>query len=100
MHDIDVLIVEDEARLAEIHAEFIRKNLRFRAVNIAPTLADARKMAKEIDGHTVTLRVNPQVAKALKSREGALLSELESLTKKDVIVKSDAAVHQERFEIF
>jgi ribonuclease G len=63
-------------------------------------LAEARKMAKGIDGNVLTLRVNPDVAKALKSREGALVSELESLTKKDVIIKSDPMVHQERFEIF
>jgi len=55
MHDIDVLIVEDEARLAEIHAEFIRKNLRFRAVNIAPTLADARKMIQALKPHLLLL---------------------------------------------
>ena len=63
-------------------------------------LAEARKMAKQIDGNVITLRVNPEVAKGLKSREGGLVSELESLTKKDVIIKSDPAVHQERFEIF
>ena len=63
-------------------------------------LAEARKMAKGIDGNVLTLRVNPEVAKALKSREGNLISELESLTKKDVIIKSDPNVHQERFEIY
>jgi ribonuclease G len=63
-------------------------------------LAEARKMAKGIDGDVITLRVNPEVAKALKSREGGLVSELEALTKKDVIIKSDASVHQERFEIY
>ena len=63
-------------------------------------LAEARKMAVQIDGKVMTLRVNPEVAKVLKSRDGALLSELESLTQKDVIIKSDAAVQQERFEIF
>jgi ribonuclease G len=41
-------------------------------------LAEARKMAKGIDGNVLTLRVNPEVAKALKSREGSLVSELES----------------------
>jgi len=46
------------------------------------------------------LRVHPDVAKALKSREGIVLSELESITRKDVIVKSDSNVHQERFEIY
>ena len=63
-------------------------------------LAEAKKMAKGIDGNVMTLRVNPEVAKALKSREGGLLSELESLVKKDVIIKSDSNVHQERFEIY
>jgi ribonuclease G len=63
-------------------------------------LAEARKMAKGIDGNVLTLRVNPEVAKALKSREGSLVSELESMTRKDVIIKGDPTVHQERFEIY
>jgi len=63
-------------------------------------LAEAQKMARQIEGDALTLRVNPEVAKALKSREGGLISELESLTKKDVIIRSDPSVHQERFEIF
>jgi ribonuclease G len=63
-------------------------------------LAEARKMASQIEGKVMTLRVNPEVAKALKSREGALVSELESLTHKDVIIKSDPVVDQERFDIF
>ena len=63
-------------------------------------LSEARKMAKQIEGDGLTLRVNPQVARALKSRDGRLVSELETMTKKDVIIKSDPTVHQERFEIF
>jgi Rne/Rng family ribonuclease len=63
-------------------------------------LEEARKMAREIDGDAITLRVNPEVARALKSREGTLTAELESLTGKDVVIKSDPTVHQERFEIF
>jgi Rne/Rng family ribonuclease len=63
-------------------------------------LEEARKMAQEIDGDVLTLRVNPEIARALKSREGTLTAELESLTGKDVIIKSDPSVHQERFEIF
>ncbi len=63
-------------------------------------LSEARKMARQIEGDSLTLRVNPEVAKALKSREGVMVSELESLTKKDVIIKSDPTIHQERFEIF
>jgi ribonuclease G len=63
-------------------------------------LAEAKKMAKEIEGDALTLRVNPEVAKALKSREGVLVSELEAMIRKEVIIKSDPAVPQERFEIF
>jgi len=63
-------------------------------------LGEVKKMAKELEGDTITLRVNPDVAHALKSRQGALLSEIETLTHKDVIIKSDPLVHQERFEIY
>ncbi|HKS97466.1 MAG TPA: Rne/Rng family ribonuclease [Terriglobia bacterium] len=63
-------------------------------------LAEARKMASQFEGKTVTLRVSPEVAHTLKSRDGVLLLEIESMLHKDVIVKSDPAVHQERFEIF
>jgi ribonuclease G len=63
-------------------------------------LAEAEKMAGEIEGDVMTLRVNPDVAHALKSRQGALISEIESLTHKDVIIKGDPMVHQERFEIY
>ncbi|MGO8734908.1 MAG: Rne/Rng family ribonuclease [Terriglobia bacterium] len=63
-------------------------------------LAEARKMASQIESKVMTLRMNPEVAKALRSHEGVLVSELESLTHKDVVIKSDPAVEQERFEIF
>jgi ribonuclease G len=63
-------------------------------------LAEAKKMAKNIDGDAITFRVNPEVAKHLKSREGNLISELEAITKKDIIIKGDPSVHQERFEIY
>ncbi len=63
-------------------------------------LAEARKMASQIEGSILNLRVNPEVAKTLKSREGIFVSELETLTHKEVIIRSDPAVHQERFEIF
>ncbi len=63
-------------------------------------LGEVKKMAKDLEGDTITLRLNPEVAHALKSRQGALLAEIEALTHKDVIIKSDPLVHQERFEIY
>jgi Rne/Rng family ribonuclease len=63
-------------------------------------VAEIKKMAKQIEGDTITLRLNPEVAHTLKSSQGTLLSELESLTHRDIIIKSDPTVHQERFEIY
>ncbi len=60
---------------------------------------EMRKIAKQLDHSDVMLRVNPEVAKALKISGGRWLNELEELTKKTVIVKSDPALHQEQFDI-
>ena len=60
---------------------------------------EMRKMSKHLDHSDVMLRVNPEVAKALKTNNGRWLNELEELTKKTIIVKSDAALHQEQFDI-
>jgi len=60
---------------------------------------EMRKMAKHLEHSDVILRVNPEVAKALKAGNGRLLNEMEELAKKTVIVKSDPALHQEQFDI-
>ncbi len=60
---------------------------------------EMRKMAKHLEHADVMLRVNPEVAKSLKSNNGKLLLEMEELTKKTVIVKSDPTLHQEQFDI-
>ncbi|PWI32326.1 response regulator [Vibrio albus] len=46
MDSIDVLIVEDEVGIAELHAQFLRQTMRFRPVGIASTLSMARTMIK------------------------------------------------------
>ena len=60
---------------------------------------EMRKIAKHLNQVDVMLRVNPEVAKALKTTGGRWLNELEELTKKTIIVKSDPALHQEQFHI-
>jgi len=60
---------------------------------------EMRKIAKHLEHSDVLLRVNPEVAKALKANNGRALTEMEELTKRTVIVKSDPAVHQEQFDI-
>jgi len=60
---------------------------------------EMRKIAKHLEHADVMLRVNPEVAKALKANSGRSLTEMEELTKRTVIVKSDPALHQEQFDI-
>jgi len=60
---------------------------------------EMRKISKQLERPDVMLRVNPEVAKALKASSARLLAEMEELVKKTVIVKSDPALHQEQFDI-
>jgi Rne/Rng family ribonuclease len=60
---------------------------------------EMRKMIKEHDRTDITLRVNPEVAKALKANNGKLIGEMEELTGKTVLVKSDPMLHQENFDV-
>jgi Rne/Rng family ribonuclease len=60
---------------------------------------EIRKIAKHLERQDVMLRVNPDVAKELKGNNGRLLNEIEELTKRTIIVKSDPALHQEQFDI-
>jgi Rne/Rng family ribonuclease len=60
---------------------------------------EMRKISKHLEHSDVMLRVNPEVAKSLKSNNGKWLTEMEELTSKTIIVKSDPALHQEQFDV-
>jgi len=62
--------------------------------------AEARKMAGELESQSLTLRVHPEIAKALKTRESALIEELEHLTHRSVIIQSDPTLHWEQYDIY
>src|SRR5713226_5007586 len=74
-------------------------------VKSIPTLcyeiqAEARKMAMaDHEAPNLTLRVHPEIAKALKTRESMLIDELEQTTHKHVIIQSDATLHWEQYDI-
>ncbi len=59
---------------------------------------EMRKMARHFE-RDVLLRVNPEVAKALKANNGRWLQEMEELVKRTIIVKSDPLLHPEQFDI-
>ena len=62
--------------------------------------AEARKMAADLDAQSITLRVNPEIAKTLKTRESALIEELEQHTRKSIIIQSDPTLHWEQYDIY
>ena len=61
---------------------------------------EIKKITHLLEGKEITIRLNPEVAKVLKSGEFVSLNELEDWTKKDIIVKSDPLLHEEHFDIF
>ncbi|MGH9703629.1 MAG: Rne/Rng family ribonuclease [Candidatus Acidiferrales bacterium] len=74
-------------------------------VKSVPTLCyeiqvEARKMATEIEAGSITLRVHPEIAKALKTREAGLIEEFERWTKKSVIIQADPTLHWEQYDIY
>jgi len=75
-------------------------------VKSIPTLcyeiqAEARKMAvADHEGPNLTLRVHPEIAKALKTRESMLIDELEQNSHKHIIIQSDATLHWEQYDIY
>ncbi len=60
---------------------------------------ELRKMRKHFENPDVLLRVNPETVKALKANNARWLTEFEELIGKNILVKSDAALHPEQFDI-
>jgi len=62
-------------------------------------LTEMKKIGADLDGPGVLLRVNPDIARALKEEERGVLKDLKSLLGRDVIVKSDVHLHHEQFDV-
>ncbi len=60
---------------------------------------EMRKMRKHFENADVMLRVNPETVKILKSNNNRWLTDFEELIGKNVLVKSDPALHPEQFDI-
>lgn len=60
---------------------------------------EMRKMHKQIDKGDIMLRVHPETVKQLKSGGGKWLQEMEELSGKTILVKSDPSLHPEQFDI-
>jgi len=66
---------------------------------IGEIVQEAYKMARAVEGREVMLRVNPDVAKVLKSPDNDYLEEIEETLGRPVLVASDPALQQEKFDL-
>jgi ribonuclease E len=60
---------------------------------------EMRKMHKLIEKGDIMLRVHPEVVKQLKTGSGKWLSEMEEMSGKTILIKSDPSLHPEQFDI-
>ncbi|HZQ43500.1 MAG TPA: Rne/Rng family ribonuclease [Acidobacteriaceae bacterium] len=60
---------------------------------------ELRKMHRHLEKGDIMLRVNPEVVKQLKSGGGKWLQEMEEMSGKTILVKSDPSLHPEQFDI-
>lgn len=66
---------------------------------ISEILVQAQQLAPAVESQQVVLRVHPNVAVTLKSRDNSYLEEIEEIFKRPVLVTGDATLHPEKFDI-
>ncbi len=62
-------------------------------------MSELKKIGSELDGHGVIVRVNPDIARALKEEEPKLLRDLQQALGKQVTIKPDVHLHHEQFDV-
>ena len=62
-------------------------------------LTELKKVGTDLDGQGVLLRVNPDIARALKEEEHAVMRELQQVLGRPVTIRPDAHLHHEQFDV-
>src|SRR5512140_319391 len=62
-------------------------------------LHEVRKLAADMRGQRLVLRVNPEIARALGGEEASVLKGLATLVGGDVALQADPLLHQEQFDL-
>ncbi len=62
-------------------------------------LSEVRKVSADLDGYSLVLRVNPEVARALREESRGVFRELESTVGRQVTVRADEQLHHEQFDL-
>ncbi|HUL72970.1 MAG TPA: Rne/Rng family ribonuclease [Vicinamibacterales bacterium] len=62
-------------------------------------LTEVKKVSGDLDGYSLVLRVNPEIARALKEESRSVFKELEQSVGRPVTVRSDEQMHHEQFDL-
>ncbi len=62
-------------------------------------LIEMKKIAGELEGQGVLLRVNPDIARALKEEESSVLREMQHVLGKGITLRPDTHLHHEQFDV-
>ena len=60
---------------------------------------EVKKLAGDLRGQPLLLRVNPEVARSLAAEEAGVLTNLSQLVGADLVVQADPLLHQEQFDV-
>jgi len=62
-------------------------------------LTEMKKLAGDLEGQTVVLRVNPDIARVLREEEAGVLRDVEQAIGRRILLKPDPLLHHEQFDV-
>ncbi len=62
-------------------------------------LAEVKKISADLDGQSLVLRVNPDIARALRDEERAVFKDLKQSLGREISLKPDVQLHHEQFDL-
>jgi ribonuclease G len=74
-------------------------NIKASATICYDILNEVKKVSHDLDGYSLVLRVNPEIARALRDESRGVLRDLEASVGRSVTVRPDAQLHHEQFDL-
>jgi len=62
-------------------------------------LTEVKKIAPDLNGQSLVLRVNPDIARVLRDEERAVFKDLKQSLGKELALRADAQLHHEQFDL-
>src|SRR5678810_1487835 len=62
-------------------------------------LTEVKKISADLDGQSLVLRVNPDIARALREEERAVFKDLRQSLGRDIALRPDAQLDHEQFDL-